>query len=570
MENDHALARLREERDTAFGDTRPPCDINTLTYNKVHGLADETPCTYGEIAWHVESWQRTQPHVEFHEVVACDGETFTRKAIYYQGSSSPPYIPETTLSLTTATATCIQEVLTSPPTTIAEIDSPELPTDQEELIQYYLDKQRNEEPLQIEAPPAINPEDFRVEFPKEEPAPNDPGQDMSPIQLAAPLPETDIYGDPVEETEVTERAHSPEPLPTLPPINNRPSGFAMLQHQPCQHHAHPVTPCSHIELVWVFLPRIPSLEFTPTPPLPINPEKILGWMENSTLLQELNNETKGKDSHTYLDLYTNIRTLANHMNQINNEILDVKDTLKNAKKEVERPEKRFKVVSAHKQSKQLFWKFQNFLPVKQLCCDAPQFFQNHSAVADPCPINNEFLNQIAPLLPALQQCLLHSTPLYKFGNGRARWNEDKNHLDSTHRLREEYWDAQCNLCKLYGHIQWNCPQHCCLHCGTNCGKKPRQCKNKKKPFTVLSACIQKKSKRRSSPPRNIPAPDNRLLTDNPIPLINTTTASLYVVSGTSNQILVKLIAECDWNVIKLHVWEDIHNSRAAEMHKTEG
>ena len=50
MENDHALARLREERDTAFGDTRPPCDINTLTYNKVHGLADETPCTYGEIA----------------------------------------------------------------------------------------------------------------------------------------------------------------------------------------------------------------------------------------------------------------------------------------------------------------------------------------------------------------------------------------------------------------------------------------------------------------------------------------------------------------------------------------
>jgi len=136
---------------------------------------------------------------------------------------------------------------------------------------------------------------------------------MSPVQLATPLPETDIYGDPVEEVEATEQAHSPEPLPTPPPVNNRPSGFAMLQHRSCQHHAHPIAPCSPIKLARAFVPRTPSLEFTPTPPLPIDPEKILGWMENSTLLQELNNETKGKDSHAYLDLYTDIRTLANRM-----------------------------------------------------------------------------------------------------------------------------------------------------------------------------------------------------------------------------------------------------------------
>jgi len=497
LENDRALARLREERDLAFGDTRPPRDINTLTYNELHGLADETPRTYGEIAHSVETWRRTQPRAEFREIVARDGETFTREAIYYQVPTSPPYIPETTPSLTAAAAARIQEVLASPPTTATEIESPELPSDQEELVQYYLNKQRNEQPLEIEAPPAVNPEDFRVEFPEEEPAPNDPGQDMSPVQLAAPLPETDIYGDPVEEVEATEQAHSPEPLPTPPPVNNRPSGFAMLQHQPCQHHAHPIVPCTPIKPARVFVPRTPSLEFTPTPPLPIDPEKILGWMENSTLLQELNNETKGKDSHAYLDLYTDIRTLANRMNQINNEILDVKDTLKNTKEEVERLDKRLKVVSAHKQvlvdqSEQLFRKFQNFLPVEQLRRDAPQFFRNRSVVTDPRPIDNEFLNQIAPLLPASQQSLLHSTPLYKFGNGRARWNEDQGRLDSTHRPREEYWDAQCNLCKLYGHIQWNCPQHRCLNCGTNCGKKPGQCKNKKKPFTVLSARVQKK------------------------------------------------------------------------------
>jgi len=172
---------------------------------------------------------------------------------------------------------------------------------------------------------------------------------MSPVQLAAPLPETDIYGDPIKETEVTEQAHLPEPLPTPPPIDTRPSSFAMLQHQPCQHHAHPITPCSHNKPVQAFVPRTSSLEFTPTPPLPIDPEKILRWMENAMLLQELNNETKGKDSHTYLNLYTDIHTLANRMNQINNEILDVKDTLKNTKEEVERLEKHLKVVSAHKQ-----------------------------------------------------------------------------------------------------------------------------------------------------------------------------------------------------------------------------
>jgi len=100
QEDTCALARLQEECDMAFGDTCPPRDINTLTYNELHGLADETPRTYGEIARSVETWRRTQPRAEFHEIVARDGETYTRKAIYYQGPTSPPYIPETTPSLT--------------------------------------------------------------------------------------------------------------------------------------------------------------------------------------------------------------------------------------------------------------------------------------------------------------------------------------------------------------------------------------------------------------------------------------------------------------------------------------
>jgi len=107
-------------------------------------------------------------------------------------------------SLTPEAATRIQEILQSPPPTDNNSKSSERPSDPNELVEYYLNKHRKAEALQIEAPPAINPEDFRVEFPKEEPAPNDPRQDMSPVQLAAPLPETDIYGDPIEETEVME------------------------------------------------------------------------------------------------------------------------------------------------------------------------------------------------------------------------------------------------------------------------------------------------------------------------------------------------------------------------------
>jgi len=203
-QNTQALVRLREEEEMAFGRLPQPRDINELTVAEVRELADEVPRSYGEIARHVRNWRGNQSHAEFREIVARDGETYTREAIYYQGPTSPPYIPETTPSLTPEATARISEVLHSPPPTDIQSESSDKPSDPEELIEYYLEKQYKAEALQIEAPPAINPEDFRVEFPEEEPAPNDPGQDISPVQLAVPLPETDIYGNPIEETEVTE------------------------------------------------------------------------------------------------------------------------------------------------------------------------------------------------------------------------------------------------------------------------------------------------------------------------------------------------------------------------------
>ena len=168
-QNTQALTRLREEEDMAFGHLAPPRDINELTIAEVRELTDEVPRSYGEIACHVRNWQGNQSHAEFHEIVARDGETYTHEAIYYQGPTSPPYIPETTLSLTPEAAARIRETLQSPPPTDIQSESSNKPSDPEELIEYYLNKQYKAEALQIEAPPAINPEDFRVEFPEEEP-----------------------------------------------------------------------------------------------------------------------------------------------------------------------------------------------------------------------------------------------------------------------------------------------------------------------------------------------------------------------------------------------------------------
>ena len=40
---------------------------------------------------------------------------------------------------------------------------------------------------------------------------------------------------------------------------------------------------------------------------------------------------------------------------------------------------------------------------------------------------------------------------------------------------ERYRNYQCDMCKLYGHIQYNCPQYACPHCRKACGHLPDKC-----------------------------------------------------------------------------------------------
>lgn len=44
----------------------------------------------------------------------------------------------------------------------------------------------------------------------------------------------------------------------------------------------------------------------------------------------------------------------------------------------------------------------------------------------------------------------------------------------------------CLSCCLFGHIQWNFPNQCCLNCGKGCGHTARTCMKKPEPFVILS------------------------------------------------------------------------------------
>ena len=46
---------------------------------------------------------------------------------------------------------------------------------------------------------------------------------------------------------------------------------------------------------------------------------------------------------------------------------------------------------------------------------------------------------------------------------------------SIHQPRPEFVHKQCDHCRLYGHLKWDCPKYQCPHCKTNCGRTPPRC-----------------------------------------------------------------------------------------------
>ena len=59
----------------------------------------------------------------------------------------------------------------------------------------------------------------------------------------------------------------------------------------------------------------------------------------------------------------------------------------------------------------------------------------------------------------------------------------------------------CNSCLLFGHVQWDCPNHHCLNCGKACGNKPGSCRRTREPYVILPLQYQQKLERGRSPAR---------------------------------------------------------------------
>ncbi len=77
-------------------------------------------------------------------------------------------------------------------------------------------------------------------------------------------------------------------------------------------------------------------------------------------------------------------------------------------------------------------------------------------------------------------------PHQRYDPSNPRWDGQRPHFKlhgpcatsewfSMWTPRKEYKHHQCKFCKLYGHIQWNCPQYACPHCRKACGHKPIHC-----------------------------------------------------------------------------------------------
>lgn len=72
----------------------------------------------------------------------------------------------------------------------------------------------------------------------------------------------------------------------------------------------------------------------------------------------------------------------------------------------------------------------------------------------------------------------HTNPLWEGQNAHYKVHGTRGTMAwySTITPREVYRHYQCSLCKLFGHIQYNCPKYACPHCHRACGCCPDKCR----------------------------------------------------------------------------------------------
>jgi len=89
--------------------------------------------------------------------------------------------------------------------------------------------------------------------------------------------------------------------------------------------------------------------------------------------------------------------------------------------------------------------------------------------------------------PNLDRC--HTPLIKRYDASNPRWSgqnvqgivhPDTKRIESFSNWKPclEYKWRQCDFCRLYRHIQWNCPQYACPHCNRACGHTPSKCPKK--------------------------------------------------------------------------------------------
>ncbi len=70
-----------------------------------------------------------------------------------------------------------------------------------------------------------------------------------------------------------------------------------------------------------------------------------------------------------------------------------------------------------------------------------------------------------------------TNPLWKKQSIVWAFNSKKSEYvwESMWKPRQEYVHHQCDRCKLFGHIKWDCPTYQCVFCFRNCGHTPIKC-----------------------------------------------------------------------------------------------
>ena len=444
-------------------------------------LDDDRPQTTADIQTFVKGWKgKGRLHLreerEFHQGDAHGRElremSYEPLSPCYQGSPAP---------------------LTDGPDRRTEtpprIESPILPIADEAIVEEYMAKLRaQQERLDLLENPTTTPEVFEATLEAFHEN-REPGDDIHVEHLIAGPSGT--YHDDDGKAKVKEEE-----------LESPPSSVSLLssvEALPIHIHKHATSTTGLLQPEAV----VPPPTLTMIDAAPFTTDDFIGWMENPDFRVPLYQETEGTKAGTFIRLYQTVYQQARQASQLKEEIANALESLQETKNTVESLEKRLRLVCNHQQHHEktcnnTLLSFQSSISHRAIYDNAPEFFRTKFGVTAPAP-DTLTPEQVATQIPEIPQMQQHIAILPQYRVQPCTFNTTKKWLDSLTCPHPEHHDYMCNSCLLFGHVQWDCPNHRCLNCGKACGNKPGSCRRTHEPYVILPLQYQHKLERGRSP-----------------------------------------------------------------------